>query len=60
ESEDAGRTWSATREMARTTGISDHPLLISNGAGVMLTWHTEQEGFHVLPLQTRRPPTSGQ
>ncbi len=54
ESEDAGRSWSETR------GHADHPLLISDGERVMLTWHTEHEGLHVLPLDTRQPPTSGQ
>lgn len=53
-SEDAGRTWSDTRELARTTGISDHPLLLSDGATVTLAWHTAQEGYRLLPVDSRR------
>ena len=50
ESSDAGRTWSETREVLRTTGVSDHPLLVSDGNRIMLTWHTENEGLRVIPL----------
>ena len=54
DSDDAGHTWSATREVARTTGISDHPLLITDGERVVLTWHTEHEGLRVLGLHTSK------
>ena len=52
ESRDAGRTWSPAREVLRTTGVSDHPLLVSDGAAILLAWHTEQEGYRVEPLST--------
>jgi hypothetical protein len=52
ESKDAGRTWSETREVTRTTGISDHPLLVTDEGTVLLTWHTEHEGYQVIPLHT--------
>ena len=50
ESTDAGQTWDVPRAVSQTTGISDHPLLLSDNERIVLTWHTADEGYQVLPL----------
>ena len=48
---DSGRTWSAPRSFARSTGTVDHPLLVSNGRDVFVSWLTRAEGYRLLPLK---------
>jgi len=55
ESEDVGLTWRETREVARTTGVSDHPLLVADSASIMLAWHTAADGYRLIELHTRQP-----
>ena len=52
-SDDGGRTWENSREVMRTSGGSDHPLLLSDGADLFLSWHTMNEGFRVISLTTQ-------
>lgn len=47
---DAGVTWSKPKEVARTTGDSDHPLLVGRGDDVYLSWSTPADGYRLLPL----------
>jgi hypothetical protein len=49
-SRDAGFTWSPIREVARTNGASDHPLLVTRGAEVFLSWFTAGEGYRLVPM----------
>ena len=49
-SSDGGTRWSAARDVARTQGSSDHPLLIARGRTGYLSWFTEREGYRLLPL----------
>jgi hypothetical protein len=49
-SRDDGRTWSPSREVARTDGDSDHPLLVSNGTGTFVSWLTRNEGYRLRPM----------
>jgi hypothetical protein len=49
-SRDGGQRWSAPRDLARTDGGSDHPLLVARGAVGLLSWFTEREGYRLLPL----------
>ncbi len=51
-SDDSGHTWAEPREITRTTGISDHPLLLVDRDRLMLAWHTADEGYRLLPLRT--------
>jgi hypothetical protein len=51
-SKDDGRTWSEPKIAAQTRDVSDHPLLVSNGTQVFLSWQTRAEGYRVLPLET--------
>ena len=53
DSSDDGASWSAARGVARTGGTSDHPFLIARAAEVFMAWHTETEGFRVVPLELR-------
>lgn len=50
-SHDDGATWTAPRIIASTTDKSDHPLLISDGTTVFLSWLTQQEGYRLIPLE---------
>jgi hypothetical protein len=50
-SRDAGRTWSNPKAVAQTNNASDHPLLVTNGTQVFLSWQTRAEGYRLLPLE---------
>jgi hypothetical protein len=50
-SRDDGKTWSAPRAVARTTDASDHPLLLTDGRRVFLSWMTRADGYRLLPLE---------
>src|SRR6202521_2745423 len=50
-SRDDGKTWSAPRAVARTTDASDHPLLVTDGRRVFLSWMTRADGYRLLPLE---------
>lgn len=50
-STDAGAGWSAPREVARTGGYSDHPLLTAHAGKAYLSWQTQAEGYRLLPLE---------
>jgi hypothetical protein len=52
-SRDEGITWSVPRVVARTTDASDHPLLVSDGQRVFLSWMTRADGYRLLPLEDR-------
>jgi len=49
-SKDDGVTWSAPKEIAKTQGYSDHPLLIKNNNKVYLSWLTSANGYQLLQL----------
>jgi hypothetical protein len=50
-SRDDGARWAAPREIARTGGDSDHPLLLANGDEVFVSWMTRREGYRFIPLE---------
>jgi hypothetical protein len=50
-SRDAGRSWSGPKAVAETGNASDHPLLVTNGTQVFLSWQTRAEGYRLLPLE---------
>jgi hypothetical protein len=50
-SRDDGRSWSEAREVLRTDGSSDHPLLVRRGDEVVLSWFTVREGLRLAPLE---------
>ena len=54
KSMDDGNSWSAPQAISETSGYSDHPLLISQGNTVFLSWLTRIDGYQFIkigPLQ---------
>lgn len=49
-SPDDGRSWSAPRVIATTTDASDHPLLVTDGRAMYLSWMTKAEGYRLQPI----------
>jgi hypothetical protein len=49
-----GESWSEPQEIATTADASDHPLLVSKGREIFLSWLTRTEGFRLIPLDN--PP----
>ena len=50
QSRDDGITWSEPKTIARTTGDSDQPLLVSDGHRAFLSWMTHDEGYQLILL----------
>jgi len=50
-SHDHGRTWSTPHVVAHTNDASDHPLLVSDGGRVFLSWQTRAEGYRLIALE---------
>lgn len=48
DSADDGNTWSPPRVLASTEGYSDHPLLLSHGDVVFLSWLTRADGYQLI------------
>ena len=51
DSHDHGKTWSVPKALAQTSDASDHPLLVSNGQRVFLSWMTRADGYRLLPVE---------
>ena len=51
KSTDAGRSWSAGIEAARTLTGSDHPFLVARQDQVFLSWFTGGEGLRLIELE---------
>lgn len=50
-SHDDGRTWSTPRVVAQTGDASDHPLLVTNGPRLFLSWQTQADGYRLVDLE---------
>lgn len=50
QSMDDGGTWSAPQAISETSGYSDHPLLISQGNAVFLSWLTRVDGYQFIKI----------
>jgi len=50
QSADDGKTWSEPKTIAATSDSSDHPLLVSFGRTVFLSWMTKKDGYHFQPV----------
>jgi hypothetical protein len=48
-SNDNGLTWSE-QILARTSGDSDKPYLVQAPSGIVLVWHTKNEGIRIVPV----------
>jgi len=50
ESKDDGNTWTVPKILVSTAGYSDHPLLLSRGNEVFLSWLTRDDGYQLLSI----------
>jgi hypothetical protein len=50
-SHDDGITWSDATSVAETADTSDHPLLVSDGQRVFLSWMTKADGYRIQPIE---------
>ena len=50
QSMDDGGTWSTPQAISETSGYSDHPLLISQGNVVFLSWLTRVDGYQFIKI----------
>jgi hypothetical protein len=50
ESSDGGVTFAPAREIAATSGASDHPFLVGTPRGLLLSWSSEVEGHRVVSI----------
>jgi len=50
ESSDDGKTWAAPKILTSTAGYSDHPLLLSKGNEVFLSWLTRDDGYQLMSI----------
>jgi hypothetical protein len=50
-SRDDGETWSSPKAISSTTDTSDHPLLVSNGRQIYLSWMTKADGYRLTPIE---------
>ena len=49
-SNDGGQTWLADETIATTLNGSDHPDWLWDGSKLFATWHTQSEGFKIMPV----------
>ena len=49
----SGKSWDKSEVIAKTAGESDYPFLLANGGSVYLYWQTQNEGFRLLPVDSR-------
>lgn len=52
-SHDDGETWSPPKAISSTTDTSDHPLLVSNGRQIYLSWMTKADGYRLIAIEDR-------
>jgi hypothetical protein len=50
ESSDDGKTWTAPKILTSTIGYSDHPLLLSHGNEIFLSWLTRDDGYQLISI----------
>ncbi|QWE20077.1 sialidase family protein [Polynucleobacter sp. AP-Kolm-20A-A1] len=50
ESGDEGKTWSSPKMILKTSGYSDHPLLIQKENDVFLSWLTRADGYQLVKV----------
>ena len=50
QSSDDGITWSEARFISKTSGYSDHPLLLKRDREVFLSWLTRADGYQLLQV----------
>ena len=54
QSNNDGNTWSRPDRISKTSGYSDHPLLINRGDQVFLSWLTRAEGYQLIEIEQKK------
>jgi hypothetical protein len=54
-STDGGRSWSGPGTLATARAASDHPLLITDGARVYVSWFAAREGYRLIDAGGTKP-----
>jgi hypothetical protein len=49
-SENGGQDWSSRRVVGRSSSTADHPLLVSDGRHVYVSWLNRADGYRLLPV----------
>lgn len=52
-SADGGQSWSDAQAVLSTAAYSDHPLLVARDGQAHLSWLTHDDGYRMVPLETR-------
>ena len=50
QSVDDGKTWGIPQMISKTSGYSDHPLLVNQGNTVFLSWLTRLDGYQLIQI----------
>ena len=50
QSADDGKTWGVPQMIFKTSGYSDHPLLVNQGNKVFLSWLTRLDGYQLIQI----------
>jgi hypothetical protein len=50
QSNDDGITWSEAKFISKTSGYSDHPLLLKRDREILLSWLTREDGYQLLQV----------
>ena len=53
QSADDGKTWGIPQMISKTSGYSDHPLLVNQGNTVFLSWLTRLDGYQLIQIGQR-------
>lgn len=50
QSHDDGGTWSEAKLVSKTSGYSDHPLLVKRDRDILLSWLTRTDGYQLIQI----------
>jgi hypothetical protein len=50
QSHDDGSTWSEAKLVSKTSGYSDHPLLVKRDREILLSWLTRTDGYQLIQI----------
>ena len=53
QSANDGKTWGIPQMISKTSGYSDHPLLVNQGNTVFLSWLTRLDGYQLIQIGQR-------
>jgi hypothetical protein len=50
QSHDDGTSWSEAKLASKTSGYSDHPLLVKRDREILLSWLTRTDGYQLIQI----------